>query len=59
MKAAVWKHKSKYKGKTFWANYEKKGLKRVVNFRDIVSGKEMGPAFSSIEVAKKAGWYKI
>jgi hypothetical protein len=60
MKSGIWKHKSKYKGQAFFAGYElgKEG-KRIVKFKNVVTGKEMSPVYSSIEVAKKAGWIKI
>mgnify|MGYP003396658772 CR=1 FL=1 len=60
MKATVWKHKSKFKGQVFFAGYEiGKNGKRIVKFKNVVTGKELSPVYSSIEVAKKDGWSKV
>ena len=60
MKAGVWKHVKKFKGQAFFAGYEMtKAGKRIVKFKNVATGKEMSPVYSSIEVAKKAGWVKI
>ena len=60
MKSGIWKHKSKYKGQAFFAGYElgKEG-KRIVKFKNVVTGKELFSAYSSIESAKESGWIKI
>ena len=60
VKAGVWKHVKKFKGQAFFAGYEStKAGKRIVKFKNVATGKEMSPVYSSIEVAKKAGWVKI
>lgn len=60
MKTGVWKHVKKFKGQAFFAGYEiGKAGKRIVKFKNVATGKEMSPVYSSIEVAKKAGWVKI
>ena len=62
MKAAIWKHKSKFKGQSFFAGYEynRKGV-RVVKFKNVVTGKEVGPkeGYPSLENAKKQKWFKF
>ncbi|MXC93669.1 hypothetical protein FQZ99_25700 [Escherichia coli] len=60
MKSGIWKHKKKFKGQAFFAGYEPGKLgKRVVKFKNVVTGKEQPVVYASIESAKKAGWTKI
>lgn len=60
MQTQLWKHKTKHKGKVFFANYEySKGAKRIVKMRNVLTGKELSLGYTSIEAVKKAGWVKV
>lgn len=57
--AVIWAHKSKFKGRVFFGNYEwNRGGKRILKFKDCSTGREVGP-FKSHEAAKKDGWKKV
>lgn len=55
----MWKHKSKFKGRSFLGNYEfSRQGKRTLKLKDSVTGRETKP-YSSHEAAKKDGWFRI
>ena len=59
MKKAIWKHKKKFKGRTFFGNAERdKQGRRDFKFVDTVTGRETKP-YSSHEAAKKDGWIRV
>lgn len=55
----MWKHKSKFKNKTFLGTYEyAKNGKRIFKLKDSKTGKEVGP-YASPQTAKVDGFLKI
>lgn len=59
MTPQLWKHKTKFKNKVFFANYEySRSGKRIVKMKNVLTSKEIGN-YASIEAVKKAGWMKV
>lgn len=60
----MWKHKSRFKGRKFFGNYEMgrtattARTTRVLKFKAADTGRETKP-YTSHEAAKKDGWMRV
>lgn len=55
----MWKHKTKFKNRTYLGTYEysSKGF-RIFKLKDSKTGRESKP-YTSHEEAKRDGWYRV
>lgn len=58
MKQGLWKHKKKYKGNVFFANYEyNREGKRIVKMKNVATGRELPTEYKSVDDAKERGGF--